>query len=236
MFTNPPTPPLHSEVQLHSTAAVVNQLSCAPDTQGWLADSPAATPFERLHPCLWTCATLSQHLKHTEHLMHSYTPTPQHLLWDTVSKPSLKPSIPEGFSSTVPIWTLRREFQRIWERRPTEKFSTKPSDGIQKWKKSFIWVDESATTEKMRSCTSRTARRAKKPRHPDFQDNMPKMPSHTHHSCWLQALQATCYQTVGVWKALGRQCQTQGRIMGREENETKKKLDRDQILPHGTEQ
>lgn len=34
MLTNPPTPPLHSEVELHSTAAVVNQLSCAPDTQG----------------------------------------------------------------------------------------------------------------------------------------------------------------------------------------------------------
>lgn len=29
--------------------------------------------------------------------------------------------------------------------------------------KSFLWVDESTVTEKMRSCTSRTARRAKKP-------------------------------------------------------------------------
>lgn len=116
-------PPRQSEV--HSTAAVVKKLSHAPDTQGWLADSPAATSFELLHLCLWTCATWSHHLRHMEYLMHTYTPTPQSLLWDTVSKPSLKPRIPEGFCSTVPMLTLQREFQRIWQQRPTEKIQHK---------------------------------------------------------------------------------------------------------------
>lgn len=95
---------------------------------------------------------------------------------------------------------------------------------------------EERATEKMRSCITRIARRVKKPKHPDFQDTTSKMPYHTHYSCWFQALQATCYRTVDVWKALGKQPQTQGRIMGREEKERKKKLDRDQTLPHGTEQ
>lgn len=150
---------------------------------------------------------------------------------------SLKPGTPQGFSTTVPTSTLKRKFQRMWEWRPTEKIQHKAKQwDLAAWKKGFTGADESATTQKVRSCSSRTTRRAKKPRHPEFQDNTSKMPYHTHHSCWLQALQTTCYQPVGVRKALGKQPQTQGRIMGREENERKKKLDRDQTLPHGTEQ
>lgn len=156
-------------------------------------------------------------------LMHTDTPSPQSLLWDTVSISGLKPRIPEGFCSKVPILTLKRGFQRIWEWRPTEKIQHKAKWwDLEAWKTSFIRVDNSATTDKMRSCTSRTARRAKKPRHPDSQDNVSKIPDHTHHSWWLQALQATCYQTEGVWKALRKQPQTQGKIMGREENERKR--------------
>lgn len=235
MFTKPPTPSLHSEV--HSTAAVVNQLSCAPDTQGWLADSPAATSFELLHPCLWTCATWSHHLRHMEHLMHTYTPTPQSLLWDTVSKPSLKTRIPEGFSSTVPKLTLQREFQRIWERRPTEKIEHKT-----KWwdleveRKLHMgrWdCNNRESEEKNWGCTSRTARGAKKPRHPDFQDNVQNLLPYSPHLLTPSSasnLLPDCRCLKGPWEAAPRE---DNRKRGKWR---KKKLDRDQTLPHGTEQ
>lgn len=142
MFTNPPTPSLHSEVQLHSTDAVVNQLSCAPDAQGWLAATLAATSFQLLHLCLWTCATWNHHLRHMRYLMHTYAPTPQSSLWDTVSKSSLKPRISEGFSSTVPIpYPQKIVSKDMWMKTYREDSAQNQGMGFRSMEKSLIWVE-----------------------------------------------------------------------------------------------
>lgn len=116
--------------------AVVNQLSCAPDTQGWLAATLAATSFQLL--CLWTCTTWSHHLRHMRYLMHTYAPTPQSSLWDTVSKSSLKPKIPEGFSSTVPIpYPQKRVSKDMWMKAYRENSAQNQGMGFRSMEKKF---------------------------------------------------------------------------------------------------
>lgn len=110
VLTNPTTLPLHGEVPLHSTAALVNQaFSCT--------RQPKVT-------CSYTCHILSasapvfvnlwhtkHHLRHMRYLMHTYL-SPS-LLRDTVNKLSLKPRVYEGFDRTASIPTLKKQFQRL---------------------------------------------------------------------------------------------------------------------------
>lgn len=179
--------------------------------------------------CTW-----SHHLRHMEYLMHTYTPIPQSLLWDT-EQTKIKAKNTWGFQQYSPHIDLPERVSKDMRVKAYRKNSAENQVMGFRSRKKVSYGQTRVLGQ--RKWGAAPVEQPEGQRNPDTQisKKMSKIPYHTHYICWLQALRATCYQTAGVWKVLGKQPQTQGRIMGREENERKKKLDRDQTLPHWTD-